>query len=133
VTDGGNSDARFSPLVLVVPLVNARRTDSRLHPTTPAMAVPSGSSDYGPNQPHPGRRIPITNEAVRPATIRAGEAEDLRVEEGGGARMWPSSPSRLPAHLSPEEGTVISAICELSRGARTWRTGLTSASSHITR
>jgi hypothetical protein len=40
---------------------------------------------------------------------------------------------KLASHLSPEERTVVWAICELSPGARTWRTGLTSASSHSTR
>ena len=42
VSQGGNSNAGSSPLALLVPLVNARRHVP--HPTTPAMAVPSGSS-----------------------------------------------------------------------------------------
>jgi hypothetical protein len=35
--------------------------------------------------------------------------------------------------MRPEESIVVWPICELSRAARTWRTGLTSASWHITR
>jgi hypothetical protein len=46
VTDGDDSNGGSSPLAplaVLVPLVNVRRHGARSQPTTPAMAVPSGS------------------------------------------------------------------------------------------
>jgi hypothetical protein len=92
VSDGGDNNVGSSPLALLVPLSTHSGTGPYPHPTTPAMAVPRGSSPGRVSHERPGLDAAAPRGRVPGRTRRPGMAGQGTVSDPGD--RWQQQRSR---------------------------------------